>query len=273
MRENNTVKKKAILVVSFGTTHKDTREKTISVMKREIENEFLDYKVYEAWTSSMIRNIVLKEENLKIKSVKEAMQQMLQEGITQVVIQPTHVINGVENDSMKEDADAFQKQFDKIIFGTPLLTAEKDFTDICEILKAAFLNIPKDEAVVFMGHGTTHYANSAYAALEYECKDRGFLNFFMGTVEAYPDLEAVLRRLETFQPKRVHVAPFMIVAGDHAKNDLAGDKKDSWKNVLKEYGYETNIILKGLGEYEAIREVFIRHIKESLENNEKKRGN
>lgn len=255
--------KKAILVVSFGTSHKDTREKTLSVIYEDIAKTFCDYAIYEAWTSNMIRKKVKETENLCVLSVKEAMEQMKKDDITHIIIQPTHVINGVENDLMKEQVLTYESDFASIVFGTPLLTTASDYTSVVEILEEEFCDIKKEEAIVLMGHGTIHHANSAYAALAYECQDKGLKNVFLGTVEAYPDLPAILRGLEAFHAKKVHLAMLMIVAGDHAKNDLAGENEDSWNSVLTKEGYDTVLHMKGLGEYPKIREMFLLHIKQA----------
>jgi len=114
-----------------------------------------------------------------------------------------------------------------------------------------------------MGHGTPHYANAIYAALDYTFKDLGYHNLFMGTVEAYPSMESLLRFVRKQNPSCIHLAPFMIVAGDHARNDLAGDDADSWKSQFEQAGYPVLCHLKGLGEYEGIRQIFLRHISEA----------
>lgn len=114
-----------------------------------------------------------------------------------------------------------------------------------------------------MGHGTTHYANTAYAALDYTFKDLGYSNVLIGTVEAYPSIPSILRGLKELQPEKIHLTPFMIVAGDHATNDMAGEEEDSWKNQFEAAGYTVECHLKGLGEYEGIRKIFLKHIEES----------
>ena len=116
---------------------------------------------------------------------------------------------------------------------------------------------------VLMGYGTTHYANPAYAALDYTFKDLGYSNVLIGTVEAYPSIPSILRGLKELQPEKIHLTPFMIVAGDHATNDMAGEEEDSWKNQFEAAGYTVECHLKGLGEYEGIRKIFLKHIEES----------
>ena len=259
----NSTEKKAILVVSFGTSHNDTRTITIDAIESDIAATFPDFTVYRAWTSGMIIQKVFKRDNLKIFTVTEAMEQMRADGITDVIIQPTHVINGIENDLMKEHALAFQKDFRSIRFGTPLLTSEADNLAVITAITKNFSFLSPRDALVLMGHGTTHYANAIYAALDYQFKEMGFSNIFIGTVEAYPDMDTLLRLVDRFQPEQLFLAPFMIVAGDHAVNDMAGEE-DSWKSQFETLGYPVTCILKGLGEYEAIRKLFLSHIQDVL---------
>lgn len=253
--------KKAILAVSFGTSHNDTRKITIDAIEQDMQAAFPDYALYRAWTSKMIIKKVNARDGVHICNVKEAMEKMLQDGITDVLVQPTHVINGIENDLMKEDALAFQEQFHSISFGDPLLTSEQDNLAVIDAITSEFKTLTKDEVLVLMGHGTTHYANAIYAALDYTFKDKGYSNIFLGTVEAYPTMESLLKMVHTYQPKKVVLAPFMIVAGDHAKNDMASDEPDSWYSQFKVAGYDVEPVLKGLGEYTGIRKLFIEHLK------------
>ena len=257
--------KKAILAVSFGTSHNDTRKITIDAIEKDMQDAFPAYSLYRAWTSKMIIKKVNSRDGVHIYTVKEAMEQMLQDGITDVLIQPTHVINGIENDLMKEDALAFQEQFHSISFGDPLLTSEQDNLAVIDAITSEFKDLTKDEVLVLMGHGTTHYANAIYAALDYTFKDKGYQNIFLGTVEAYPTMESLLKMVHAYQPKKVVLAPFMIVAGDHAKNDMASNEPDSWYSQFKAEGYNVEPILKGLGEYPGIRKLFIEHLK-SIDN-------
>ena len=253
--------KKAILAVSFGTSHNDTRKITIDAIEQDMQAAFPDYALYRAWTSKMIIKKVNARDGVHICNVKEAMETMLQDGITDVLVQPTHVINGIENDLMKEDALAFQEQFHSISFGDPLLTSEQDNLAVIDAITSEFKTLTKDEVLVLMGHGTTHYANAIYAALDYTFKDKGYSNIFLGTVEAYPTMESLLKMVHAYQPKKVVLAPFMIVAGDHAKNDMASDEPDSWYSQFKAAGYDVEPVLKGLGEYTGIRKLFIEHLK------------
>lgn len=252
--------KKAILAVSFGTSHHDTRKVTIDAIEGEMQAAFPDYPLYRAWTSKMIIRKLKERDQIHINTVKEAMEQMRMDGITDVLIQPTHVINGIENDLMKEDALSYREYFHSISLGDPLLTSEQDSLRVIEAITQEFSDLQKDEVLVLMGHGTTHFSNSVYAALDYTFKDRGFPNIFLGTVEAYPSMETLLKMVNAYGPSKVILAPFMIVAGDHAKNDMAGDDPDSWYSQFKAAGYEVRPVIKGLGEYPGIRKLFVEHL-------------
>lgn len=254
----------AILVVSFGTSFPQTREKTIDRIEQRMGEAYPDWRIYRAWTSKMIMAKLLRRDGIKIPNVTEAMEQMLVDGITDLVVQPTHVINGIENDLMKKDALAFADRFHSISFGAPLLSDEQDNWDMIEAIHKEFPDLKDDEALVLMGHGTTHYANSIYAALDYAMKDKGYPNIHLGTVEAYPSLDSVIRLLKEQEAKKVILAPFMIVAGDHATNDMSGDDPDSWRSRVEAAGFAVECCMKGLGEYPAVQDLLIQHAKTAM---------
>ena len=261
----NQENRKAILVVSFGTSYEATRKVTIEAIEEDIAKAYPDYKLYRAWTSKMILAKLKKRDNLHINNVKEAMEEMIADGITDVIIQPTHVINGIENELMKEDALSYQESFHSIRFGTPLLTSEEDNQTVIDTIAGEFSYLKEDEVLVLMGHGTTHYSNAIYAALDYAFKDKGHPNIFLGTVEAYPSMLSLMKMVKSYAPKKVVLAPFMIVAGDHAKNDMAGDDPDSWYSQFVQEGFQVESVLKGLGEYEGIRRLFVKHVADTLQ--------
>lgn len=260
-KQLSTSTKKAILAVSFGTSHHDTRKVTIDAIEDDMRAAFPEYALYRAWTSKMIIKKLKNRDHISICNVKEAMEQMKRDGITDVLVQPTHVINGIENDLMKEDALSFREDFHSISFGEPLLTSEQDSLDVIHAITEEFSGLKQDEVLVFMGHGTTHYANAIYAALDYTFKDQGFKNIFLGTVEAYPSMETLMKMVKEYGPKKVVLAPFMIVAGDHAKNDMAGDDPDSWYSQFAAAGFETEAVMKGLGQYPGIRKILVEHLR------------
>lgn len=260
----NQESRKAILVVSFGTSYEETRKLTIDAIEASIAEAYPDHQVYRAWTSKMILAKLKKRDHLHINNVVEAMEQMIKDGITDVIVQPTHVINGIENDRMKEEALSFRDSFQSIRFGTPLLTSEEDNSFLIHAVAEEFSSLKEDEVLVLMGHGTTHYANSIYAALDYTFKDKGHANIFVGTVEAYPSMESLMKMVKAYAPKKVVLAPFMIVAGDHARNDMAGDDPDSWYSQFAAEGFAVEPVLKGLGQYPGVRQLFVKHIQEAI---------
>ncbi len=251
-----------ILVVSFGTSYADTRKKTIEAIENRIQEAYPEALAARAWTSGMIIRKLKNRDNYHVDTVKEAVEKMASQGVKKLFVQPTHVINGIENEQMIQDVLEYKNEFEEILFGAPLLTSEDDSCQVIEALMEEMGPVSEDTALVFMGHGTTHYANTVYAALDYRMKDMGYKNVFLGTVEAYPSLETMKRRLKEGGYKKVILAPFMIVAGDHARHDMASDEEDSWKYALEQEGYEITCVLKGLGEYQGIQKLFLQHIED-----------
>lgn len=256
--------KKGLLAVSFGTSVNETREKTIDAIEAHLREAFPNYVLYRAWTSGMIIRKLKKRDGVHIDTVKEAMERMAADGVTEVVVQPTHVINGIENEGMIADVLSYQENFGRIVFGTPLLTSDEDSSAVIEAVMAEFRDLPDEEALVFMGHGTTHYANAIYAALDYKFKDMGYKNVFLGTVEAYPSLETLIKLVRSHGTNRVTLAPFMVVAGDHAMNDMSSEDKESWRSQFEAAGFEVKCVLKGLGEYEGIRKLYAKHVRDVI---------
>lgn len=263
LEEIKTISKKAILVVSFGTSHEDTREKTIDAIEREIAADNPNHRIYRAWTSNVIIRKLEKQSGIHINTVTEAIKQIIADGITELTVQPTHIMNGMENDRMKEEIKAFRGQLSFLAFGNPLLTTNQDNIDVIQTLMARFSDLKQEEVLVLMGHGTTHYANTVYAALDYAFKESGYGNVFVGTVEAFPSIETVLKAVKGYKPQRVILTPLMIVAGEHAKNDMAGEGRESWSSQFKQAGFQVECVVKGLGEYEGIRHMLKSHVKEA----------
>lgn len=188
---------------------------------------------------------------------------MRADGITEVIVQPTHVLNGVENEQMQRDALEYRDDFAKISFGEPLLTSQEDCDRVIRIITDCYPEIAADrkKVLVLMGHGTTHYANFMYAAMDYRFKDLGFPNIFVGTVEAWPTMETLLKQVREYEPGSIMLLPFMIVAGEHARKDMAGGDPQSWYSRFSKLGVPTESVLKGLGEYAGIRELLTAHIR------------
>ena len=255
--------KKAILAVSFGTSHFDTLEKTIAAIEADLAAAFPDRALFRAFTSGMILR-KLEKEGTHIDDVPQALERLAAEGYADVAVQPTHILNGDEYDKLLAQAAPFAGRFARLAFGKPLLTGLADYRALAEALLAESPAPSEDAAVLWMGHGTGHYANAAYAQLEYLLHDLGRRDMVVGTVEGYPGFDEALRRLKE-RPglRRVELRPLMVVAGDHAKNDLAGEEPDSWKSRLAAEGYAVTCALRGLGEYPAVRAIFVRHAEEA----------
>ncbi len=256
------VGKKAILAVSFGTSHLDTLERTIAATEQTIAEHFPEYRVYRAFTSQMIIKKLKRTQDMQIPTVREAMEQMAADGIEMVVVQPTHIINGIENDRMLEDLMEYADRFQRIRVGKPLLSCAEDYKKAIHAVMSS-VELEEDESLVLMGHGTDHHANAAYPTLEYTFHLLGYRQVLVGTVEGFPNLRDVMTKLAVSDYKKIVLMPFMIVAGDHAKHDMAGEE-DSWKTELEDAGYEVRVFLKGLGELEGIRNLFVEHIEETM---------
>lgn len=255
---------KALLVVSFGTSHLDTLEKTIVPIEEDLAAALPDRVLRRAFTSGMILRKLEARDGLHIDDVPRALEGLAGAGVRDAVVQPTHIMHGAEYDKILAQAEPFRGRFERLAVGRPLLSAEEDYRQAAEALLEALPERAEDRALVFMGHGTEHFANPAYCQLEYLLHDLGRTDVLVGTVEGYPGFGEVLRRLsERPGVRRVVLAPLMIVAGDHAKNDLAGPEPVSWKSQLEALGYETDCRLTGLGEYPGLRGIFVRHALEA----------
>lgn len=255
------MEKKGILVVSFGTSHLDTMAKTIQVMEEQIAEEFSEYTVYRAFTSQMILNKLKKTEHKTYDNVRQALERMKQDQITKVLVQPTHIINGIENEKMLEELKQAESSFEKILVGKPLLSEPDDYKKTIHAVMED-VELEEGECLILMGHGTEHHSNSAYPALEYTLQALGYDRIHVATVEGFPELKDVMHRIQERADRKVALLPFMFVAGDHAKKDMAGEE-DSWKSELEAAGYEVRPIIKGLGELPGIRQIFIEHLEEA----------
>lgn len=253
---------RGILVVSFGTTHADTREKTIDRLEAEVKNTFKDYKIYSAWTSSIIRKKLLaRGEN--IDDVASAMEKISKDGIKKLYILSTHFLNGIEYEKLCSQAMEKSELFEEVVISKALFTGTKDMENVLNIINKEIYP-EADRAVVAVGHGSEHFSDSVYGALDYMAKARGFGHIFIGTIEGFPNMDVTLEAVKKAGYKKVLLTPLMLVAGDHAKNDIASDDEDSWKTAFQEEGIDCDILLKGLGEYEGIREIYMEHLRNIL---------
>ena len=232
--------KTAILVISFGTSYEETRKKTIEQIESDLHHAFPEYPLYRAWTSPRIRAKLQQRDGIHIMDIDEAMTQLKADGIRH------------------------KKDFDSVIICDSLMVTKQDKEEVCQAMAQEY-HPDSDEILLFMGHGTEHVANELYPEMDELFKHFGYSNMHMGTVEGDFSIESFLDKLKNLHPAHVHLAPFMIVAGDHATNDMSGEDDDSWKSILEKEGYSVKCTLKGLGEIQAVRDIFIRHTKAGLD--------
>ncbi|HEM6393175.1 sirohydrochlorin cobaltochelatase [Streptococcus suis] len=253
---------KAILLVSFGTTHPETRQKTIGACEQAIKEAFPQYAVYQAYTSTVVLRRIKENEGLEIPTVRQALEQMKDEGIREVYIQPLHIIAGGEFGKILNQSKEFQSYFDVIKVGQPLLHSERDYQQVKDILMEHYGQFGEKTATVLMGHGSQHNAFVAYAALDHMLVGSPV---YLGCVESYPPVEQIEETLQSQGIEEVHLAPFMLVAGEHATNDMMSDDEDSWKTYFSQRGYKVTPHLIGLGEYAAIQDMYIQHLQEIID--------
>lgn len=254
--------KKALLIVSFGTTFSDASA-AIENIEEEFKHTFPEYDFFRVYTSGMIIRKLKRSRGIEIFDMEKALDYLYKEGYTEVLCQPTHIINGIEYEKIKVAAAPYRKLFRRFILGEPLLTLEKNFFDVANILLKQMPCYKEDEAVVFMGHGSVHYANGAYSEMENMFRALGRENVYVGTVEGFPGLSYIEGRLERKRIRKVHLMLMMIVAGDHAQNDLAGEE-DSWKTKLSEKGYEVSTAITGMGLLDGIPQLYTEQMKKRL---------
>ncbi len=264
--------KKGIVVASFGTSHHDTCQITIEACENRIKECFTGYEVRRAFTSNMIRKKLRERDGVIIESLAESLKRMKAEAFTEVIIQPLHIIPGEEyNEKIVGPALAYEGQFEKISVGRPVLTTIEDYDAAVEALKKQLPKLRKSQAVVLMGHGTEHFANACYSCLQLKLAD-SLPNIFLGTVEGYPSLADVIKKLRAKGIREVILMPYMVVAGDHAVNDMAGDEEESWKTILEKEGFAVKTYLHGLGENIGYQEIYVDHIQDCLDGNHMTRG-
>ena len=251
----------AIMVVSFGTSYNDSRDITIGAIENAIT------EVRRAFTSQIIIDKLKERDGLEIDNVQEALDRAAADGIKNLIVQPTHLMDGHEYTDLKDELEGYKDSFENISLGAPLLTSDEDFEAVIKAITDATASYDDGEtAVVFMGHGTDADSNEVYAKLQEKLTADGFEHYYIGTVEATPsldDIKAALKEAGTY--KKVVLEPLMVVAGDHANNDMAGDEDDSWKSQLTAEGYEVECLIHGLGENEAIQQIYVEHTQAAVD--------
>ena len=265
-RNQDEIGEQELLVVSFGTSYNDSRRLTIGAIENAMEKAFPDYSVRRGFTSQIIIDHVKSRDNVKIDNVGEALKRAVDNEVKTLVIQPTHLMNGLEYTDLVDEIAQYSDAFDKVAIGEPLLTSDDDFKAVIKAITEATAEYDDGEtAICFMGHGTEADSNEVYAKMQDMLASEGYKNYYVGTVEATPSLEDVIAKVGEGEYKKVVLEPLMIVAGDHANNDMAGDEDGSWKTEFEKAGYDVTCLVRGLGELEPIQQLFVEHAQAAID--------
>jgi sirohydrochlorin cobaltochelatase len=261
--------KSGILLVAFGSSMPEG-EAAITAVSDAVKSAYPNTEVRIAYTSRIIMRKVARERNKTIDEPAIALAKMAYEGFTDVVVLSTHIIPGEEYDDLSAVVDGYRQiglnapkaGFRYIALSRPLLSNQLDFGRLAGALTDTYSEQGKNGAVVFVGHGTHHFADAAYSALQMALW-RKTPNFYIGTIEGVPSYDDVLARLKAAKLKTVYLAPAMLVAGDHAHNDIAGDEPDSWKSMFTAEGYKVVPVLSGLGQNSAVQNLILDKLREA----------
>ena len=277
-----------LLVVSFGTSFNDSRAEDIGGIEKALEAAYPDWSVRRAFTAQIIINHVQARDDEKIDNVDQALERAVDNGVKNLVVQPTHLMHGAEYDELVETLDNYKDKFETVTVAEPMLgevgsdatVVNEDKAKVAEAITAEAvktagfdsLDAAKEEgtAFVFMGHGTSHTAKISYSQMQTQMEQLGYENVFIGTVEGEPEdtaCEAVIEKLKNAGYKKVILRPLMVVAGDHANNDMAGDDDDSWKSQFEASGVFDSIDtqIAGLGEIDAIQQLYVAHTQAAID--------
>ena len=280
-----------LLVVSFGTSFNDSRTADIGGIEKALQTAYPDWSVRRAFTAQIIINHVQARDDEKIDNMDQALQRAVDNGVKNLVVQPTHLMHGAEYDELTAAVESYKDKFESVTIAEPLLGEVGDSDDAVNDDKKAVAEAITAEAVktagyddldaaeadgtafVFMGHGTSHTAKISYSQMQSQMNDLGYKNVFIGTVEGEPEdtaCEAVIEKIKEAGYKKVVLRPLMVVAGDHANNDMAGDDEDSWKSQFEASGAFDKIDtqIAGLGEISAIQDLYVAHTKAAMDGND-----
>ena len=252
--------KQAVVCVSFGTSVPAGRE-NITAVENVLRQSVQGSVFITALTSPTIRRI-LRERGETVYSVSEALESLRSQGVTEVLVQPTHILCGHEYDKLKWEAESWRNRFESLRVGRPLLTDTDDIQTLAAGLAAAYPR-QNGETLVLFGHGTDHAANLVYPALQTALHLAGRPDVLVGTAEGWPAFEDVLAQLKARDGKNLHLVP-LLVAGGHALNEMAGGDPDSWKSRLEVEGFTVRTTLRGLGVMPAVQEMYRVHLEEDL---------
>ena len=277
-----------ILVVSFGTSFNDSRAEDIGGVEKALQAAYPDWSVRRAFTAQIIINHVQARDDEKIDNMDQALERAVDNGVKNLVVQPTHLMHGAEYDELTEAVENYKDKFESVKIAEPLLgevgadetAINEDKAAVAEAITAEAvktagfdsLDAAKEEgtAFVFMGHGTSHTAKISYSQMQTQMEQLDYENVFIGTVEGEPEdtaCEAVIEKLKNAGYKKVILRPLMVVAGDHANNDMAGDDDDSWKSQFEASGVFDSIDtqIAGLGEIDAIQQLYVAHTQAAID--------
>lgn len=268
-RNTNPTKDTELLVVSFGTSFNDSRVKTIKAIEDDLAAAFPDYDVRRGFTADIIIEHVYRRDGEQIDKVKEALDKAVTAGVKNLVVQPTHLMNGFEYGDLRNLLEKkYADKFESIKIGAPLLTTDDDFAKVADAMVKATEDQAADgkTAVCYMGHGTAAASNGIYAKMQQVLTDAGHKNYFVGTVESEPTAEDLAKLVKEAGYTKVVLRPMMIVAGDHANNDMADENDpESWYSVFNAAGLDVQTDVRGLGEIKAIRDLLVAHAKAAVD--------
>ncbi len=287
-RNQDEIGENELLVVSFGTSFNDSRAQDIKGIEDALQKAYPDWSVRRAFTAQIIINHVEARDQENIDNMDQALQRAVDNGVKNLVIQPTHLMHGAEYDEMVEAVDGYKDKFESVAIAEPMLGEVGDDATVINDDKKAVAQAITDAACeeagyddmaaaaddgtafVFMGHGTSHTANVTYDQMQTQMEDLGFTNAFIGTVEGKPEdteCQAVIEKIKDAGFKKVVLRPLMVVAGDHANNDMAGDDEDSWKSQFEAAGaFDTvDTQIAGLGRVQAVEDLYVAHTKDAID--------
>ena len=286
-RNGDEIGENEILVVSFGTSFNDSRVADIKGIEDALQKANPDWSVRRAFTAQIIINHVQARDGEKIDNVAQALERSVSNGVKNLVIQPTHLMHGAEYDELTEAIDGYKDKFESVAIAEPMLGEVGEDATVINDDKKAVAQAITDEACkeagydsmeaaaedgtafVFMGHGTSHTAKVSYSQMQSQMKELGYNNVFIGTVEGEPEetaCEEVIKAASEAGYKKIVLRPLMVVAGDHANNDMAGDDEDSWLSMFKASGKFDSVTtqIKGLGEIEGIQKIYVKHTENAI---------
>ena len=279
-----------LLVVSFGTSFNDSRAEDIGGIEKALQTAYPDWSVRRAFTAQIIINHVQARDDEKIDNMDQALERAVNNGVKNLIIQPTHLMHGAEYDELKEAVDNYKDKFESVTIAEPLLgevgadatIINDDKKAVAEAITAQAVESSSYDsldaaeadgtAFVFMGHGTSHTAKISYSQMQTQMNELGYKNVFIGTVEGEPEetsCENVIEAVKAAGYKKVVLRPLMVVAGDHANNDMAGEDDDSWKSQFEASGAfdEIDTQIEGLGRIDAIEQLYVQHTQAAMDGN------